>query len=137
MIQETIIGDLRKRRYELVSVAEPDLCSDDPSRKLVRHMFGAIAEYEKCMIVLKLRCARQRKRVQSGRCEGAKPYGHTIEESQVLDRMREMRCGGMAVDTIAETLNGEGVRTRSGGSWYGATVNKIIKRESPKFLVCA
>jgi DNA invertase Pin-like site-specific DNA recombinase len=58
MVQETILGDLRKRGLELVSVAEPDLCSDDPSRKLVRQMFGAIAEYERAMIVLKLRGAR-------------------------------------------------------------------------------
>jgi DNA invertase Pin-like site-specific DNA recombinase len=136
MVQETIIGDLRKRGYELVSVAEPDLCSDDPSRVLVRQMFGAIAQYEKSMVVLKLRGARQRMR-QSGRCEGVKPYGHTTAESQVLDRMRELRRGGMAVDTIAETLNGEGVKTRSGGSWYGATVNKIIKREPSQLAVCA
>src|SRR5690349_10559244 len=31
MVQETIIGDLRKSGFELVSVCEPDLCSDDPS----------------------------------------------------------------------------------------------------------
>jgi DNA invertase Pin-like site-specific DNA recombinase len=129
MVQETIIGDLRKRRYELVSVAEPDLCSDDPSRKLVRQMFGAIAEYEKSMVVLKLRGARQRMRVRTGRCEGIKPYGHTAEESQILGRMRKLRSGGMAVDTIAQTLNDDGIRTRSGGDWYGATVNKIVKRE--------
>lgn len=128
MVQETIIGDLRKRRFELVSVAEPDLCSDDPSRKLVRQMFGAIAEYEKSMVVLKLRGARQRMRVRTGRCEGIKPYGHTAAEGQVLGRMREMRASRMAVDTIAETLNRDGIKTRSGGNWYGATVNKILKR---------
>jgi DNA invertase Pin-like site-specific DNA recombinase len=137
MIQETIIGDLRKRGYELVSVSEPDLCSTDPSRVLVRQMFGAIAQYEKSMIVLKLRGARQRKKVENGRCEGVKPYGHTTAERQVLERMRELRRCGMAVDTIAETLNREAVKTRSGGSWYGATVNKIIKRESPQFVLCA
>jgi hypothetical protein len=38
-MQETIIGDLRKLGIELVSVAEPDLCSDDPRRKLVRQIF--------------------------------------------------------------------------------------------------
>ena len=33
----------------------PDLLSGDPTRKFIRHMFGAIAEYEKDMIVFKLR----------------------------------------------------------------------------------
>jgi len=32
MVQETIIRDLRQKVFEIVSVAEPDLCSDDPSR---------------------------------------------------------------------------------------------------------
>ncbi len=83
MVQETIIGDLRKRGIELVSVAEPDLCSDDPSRKLVRQIFGAISEYEKAMIVLKLRGARQRMKARTGRCEGMKPYGEgSIEGHQ-------------------------------------------------------
>jgi hypothetical protein len=46
--------------------AEPDLCIDDPSRKLLRQIFGSIAEYEKTMLVLKLRGARQRKRKATG-----------------------------------------------------------------------
>src|SRR5579862_2304378 len=75
MIQETIIGDLRKNGFELISVAEPDLLQDDPSRKLMRQIFGAIAEYEKTMIVLKLRGARVRTKAKEGRCEGAKPFG--------------------------------------------------------------
>jgi len=36
MVQETIIADLRNDNHELVSVAEHDLCIDDPSRKLKR-----------------------------------------------------------------------------------------------------
>lgn len=56
-------------------MSEPDLLKDDPSRKLMRQIFGAIAEYEKTMIVLKLRGARVRMRARNGRCEGAKPYG--------------------------------------------------------------
>src|SRR6185437_14911957 len=47
MIQETILGDMRKRGITVISVIEPDLCSDDPSRKLMRQIFGAIAEYDK------------------------------------------------------------------------------------------
>jgi DNA invertase Pin-like site-specific DNA recombinase len=43
MVQETIIGDLRKNGFELISVAEPDLLQDDPSWRLMRQIFGAIA----------------------------------------------------------------------------------------------
>ena len=91
MIQEHIIQDLQRRGIALVSVAEPDLCSDDPTRKLMRQIMGAIAEYDKAMVVLKLRGARQRAKAKTGRCEGAKPYGTKAGESDVLDRMRTLR----------------------------------------------
>ena len=129
MIQETIIGDLRKNGFDLVSVSEPDLLQDDPSRKLMRQIFGAIAEYEKTMIVLKLRGARQRMKAKSGRCEGAKPFGDLPGEVAVIDRMKALRASGMGFDKIAEELNAEGVNPRRGLKWYGTSVNKILGRE--------
>src|SRR5215831_17647669 len=74
MVQEYIVADIIKRGLVLLSTAEPDLCSTDPTRVLIRQILGAVAAYDKAMIVLKLRGARERKR-ESGRCEGIKPYG--------------------------------------------------------------
>lgn len=126
MVQETIIGDLRKNGFEIISVAEPDLCSDDPSRKLVRQVFGAIAEYERAMIVLKLRAARQRIRARQGRCEGRKPYGERPGEQEVIARARELAKGGMNYSHIAHQLNAERRPTRAGGRWFPATVRRIL-----------
>ena len=130
MVQETIIGDLRKRGIELVSVAEPDLCSDDPSRKLVRQIFGAISEYEKCMIVLKLRGARQRMKARTGRCEGMIAFGEGRTEKNVVRRILELRAGGLAVDKIATTLNAEDLRPKYGKQWYGSSVSNVLKRNT-------
>lgn len=47
MVQETIIADLRKHGFELVSVAEPDLMANDPARILIQQMMGAVAQCEK------------------------------------------------------------------------------------------
>jgi DNA invertase Pin-like site-specific DNA recombinase len=126
MIQETIIGDLRKNGFDLVSVMEPDLLQDDPSRKLMRQIFGAIAEYEKTMIVLKLRGARLRMRARTGRCEGAKSYGTFPGEKEVIARMQALRATGMGFDRIAAALNSENVHPRRGARWHGLTVNKIL-----------
>lgn len=52
---------------------EPDLCSYDPSRKLVQQIMGCLAEYEKSMIVSKLTGARQRMRAKTGICVGGIP----------------------------------------------------------------
>ena len=130
LVQESIIGDLGKKGFELISVMEPDLLQDDPSRKLMRQIFGAIAEYEKTMIVLKLRGARTRQRSKKGRCEGAKPYGHRDGEPLIRQRMQELRASGMGFDRIAAQLNAEGLPTRSGKQWHGYVVNGILSRDA-------
>jgi DNA invertase Pin-like site-specific DNA recombinase len=115
MVQETIIGDLRKGEFELVSVTEPDLLQDDPTRKLMRQFMGAIAEYEKAMIVAKLRGAR-------------KAYGFYPGEAPVIGRMKELQSAGLGFDRIAEQLNAEGIRPRKGARWWGRGVNNVLGR---------
>lgn len=128
MIQETIIGDLHKRGFEMVSVMEPDLLQDDPSRKLMRQIFGAIAEYDRSMIVAKLRGARQRMKAKEGRCEGRKPYGTFKGESETRARMTELRSSGLSFDAIAAALNQEGIKPRYEGQWQGRVINRILMR---------
>jgi DNA invertase Pin-like site-specific DNA recombinase len=128
MVQETIIGDLRKRGFELVSVTEPDLLQRDPTRVLMRQVFGAIAQYEKAMIVAKLRGARDRVKAKQGRCEGRKPYGYFEGEAETLKRIQELRGEGMGYDRIAERLNAEGHKARTGGRWHGLVINRILSR---------
>jgi DNA invertase Pin-like site-specific DNA recombinase len=130
MVQETIIGDMRKQGFELISVAEPDLCSDDPSRKLVRQVFGAIAEYDRSMIVLKLRAARQRMRAKTGRCEGRKAFGATKAEAATLTKMREFAAQGLNYEEVTAALNTAGLTTQTGSKWYPATVRRTLARKS-------
>ena len=126
MVQETIIADLRKHGFELVSVAEPDLMANDPTRILVRQMMGAVAQYEKSQIVQKLRGARMRKRAKEGRCEGRKPFGFYEGEPEALERIKALRAEGLGFDRIAAKLNAEGVPTRTGKRWHGVVVNRIL-----------
>jgi DNA invertase Pin-like site-specific DNA recombinase len=129
MIQESIIADMKRHGFEIVSVAEPDLCSDDPSRTLMRQMLGAFAQYERAIIVQKLRGARQRSRAKNGRCEGRKPYGTRPGENEVIERMKGLRTSGMAVDKIADTLNEECTKPRAGERWYATSVYRVLKAE--------
>jgi DNA invertase Pin-like site-specific DNA recombinase len=128
MVQESILHDLKRHGFELVSVAEPDLCSDDPSRKLMRQIMGAFHEYEKQMIVVKLKAARQRTRLKLGSCEGRKPYGAYPGEAETLKRIVELDASGETTTAIANRLRAEGRKTRSGGDWLQPTVSKILKR---------
>src|ERR1700678_3537493 len=63
MVQEHIVQDCQAKDIEIISVMEPDLCVDDPTRKLLRGVMGLISEYDKTMIVLKLKAARDRQRI--------------------------------------------------------------------------
>jgi DNA invertase Pin-like site-specific DNA recombinase len=127
MVQENIIADLRKRGFDLISVAEPDLCSNDPSRVLMRQIFGSIAQYDRAMTVAKLKGARERMRASTGRCEGRKPYGARPGESEIIHRMKSLREAGMAVDKIAAMLNDERAKPRAGQQWYSTSVYRILK----------
>jgi DNA invertase Pin-like site-specific DNA recombinase len=132
MVQETIIADFRKRGVKIISAHEPDLCGDDPTRKFFRQVMGALAEYDKGMLVLKLRGARQRIKARTGRCEGSKPFGASDGHRTTIDRILSLRTSGMAVDTIAETLNAEGIGSKRGGRWYGSSVRNVLLREQGK-----
>jgi DNA invertase Pin-like site-specific DNA recombinase len=129
MIQEHILQDLSRRGITLISVAEPDLCSDDPSRKLMRQIMGAIAEYDKAVTVLKLRGARQRQRASAGRCEGAKPYGTLAGEADTLQRIQAMRAAGQSFQAITATLNAERITPRRGLRWHPYAVSRIAERK--------
>jgi DNA invertase Pin-like site-specific DNA recombinase len=131
MVQESILHDLKRNGFELVSVAEPDLCGDDASRKCMRQIMGAFHEYEKQMLVVKLRGARLRTKQKTGSCEGRKPYGSYPGETETLKRMKELSVSGMSATEIAATLRAEGRKTRSGSDWLQPTVSKILNREKP------
>ena len=126
IIQESVIADFREKDVGLISALEgADLLDNDPTRKLVRQVLGAIAEYKKALLVAKLRVARQRKKIKSGKCEGRKPYKEAAPETVALIRkLRRKPRGGKrkTYREIADHLNSEGVSTLNGQPWSLQTV---------------
>ena len=132
MVQEAIIRDFQASGFDLISATEgPDLLASDPTRTLIRQVFGAIAEYDKSMTVLKLRAARERKRAKAGKCEGRKSIKETAPEVlREIKRLRRKRRDSprRTYGEIAEELNRQGYRTVSGKPWTAANVQKICHR---------
>jgi len=79
MLQENMLATVQVLGGDLVSIDEPDLCNGDPTRTLFRHIKGAISEYEKAMIVARLRAGRRKKARQGGYPGGWVPYGYKLE----------------------------------------------------------
>jgi hypothetical protein len=75
MAQELGITLLISRAVRLLMASGDDLtASDDPTRKMMRQIGSAFAEYEKARLVSKLRHARERVRNEKGKCEGRKAH---------------------------------------------------------------
>jgi DNA invertase Pin-like site-specific DNA recombinase len=129
LIQETIIGDMQRHGYTLVSTMEPDLCSTDPSRVFIRQVFGALAQYDRATLTAKMAAAKVRKRKADPTwSEGKKPFGILEGEAETLALMRSYRADGWTFQRIATVLNQEGKLSRSGKSWAVGTVAKILAR---------
>lgn len=134
MIQEHIILDLRRRKVDLISVAdaEAQLCIDDPGRKLLRQIMGAISEYDRAMITAKLAAARKRKKDETGRCEGQKPYGAKPGEESGLLLMQRLRESCKSYQAIAVDMDQSQHKTRNGKPWRATSICRILARDHAK-----
>lgn len=136
MVGEVILGQFRDLNVRVIAVdSGTDLTAhnDDPTRTLIRQVLGAVAQFEKSVMVSKLRAARERARIRHGSCEGRKPFGKNPEEKKTLIRMKQLRrivnetCR-LSYAKIADILNDEGHQTRHGRPWVSGTIRKILKR---------
>jgi DNA invertase Pin-like site-specific DNA recombinase len=132
MVQESIITDALKYRSTIVSTMEPDLCSNDPSRKFIRQVLGAMAEYERAMISYRMKSARDRIRAATGRCEGRKRYGYYPGETTTIAVVLMLRGQGMNLSSIADYLNRNNVPTRMHRKWSPWMVDLILRREGTR-----
>jgi len=141
MVQEVIIQQLRDASVRVVAAdsgTDLTVADDDPTRKLIRQVLGAVSEFEKSVLVLKLRAARERIRRVRGRCEGAKSYGTYPGEGAIVERMRQLRrkpakAKRASLADIAETLNEQGFRNRAGREWSSRMVWHVLNQSpTPK-----
>ncbi|GAB6126451.1 recombinase family protein [Humidesulfovibrio idahonensis] len=135
MVQEVILGDFQQRGISFVSAAEgSDLLEGNPTRKLVRQVLGAIAEYDKAMLVLKLKVARERKRARTGKCEGRKGYADTEEGRAIIREVKRLRrkkpgCKAMSYEQIATSLNLAGWMTLTGRAFSRSGVEGLLRTQ--------
>jgi DNA invertase Pin-like site-specific DNA recombinase len=137
MVQEILLAEFRKRDVVVIEAdGGNDLTvgSTDPTATLIRQVLGAVSQFEKSVLVLKLRAARQRTKRTTGKCEGRKAYGELPGETEIVERIRQLRRKPVLGDrlsfaAIAKVLNADGVPTRSGGQWRPSTIGQILGRD--------
>ncbi len=142
VLQEQLLADVRRMGAELfsTSAAEAGYLTDDPddpSRKLIRQVLGAVNEYERAMISLRLRSGRRRKADNGGFAYGAPPYGYHVQAGELVPdereqaavvRMRTLRAEGGSYRQIAARLTAEGHAPKRGTTWQPMTIRQILSR---------
>jgi DNA invertase Pin-like site-specific DNA recombinase len=144
MVQERILSDWQSRGWTVLSTKEPDLNGNDPTRKFIRQVLGAVNEYDRAMIIARLKAGRISKASLGGHAVGAVPLGYKIDNSgskpvrivdddeaeivRTIHRLREQRWSYQA---IADQLNESGVPPRKSDLWGKTSVRAIYV--NPKY----
>lgn len=144
LVQEHLMSDVWTSGGEVYSTAtdENNLRDDpdDPSRKLIRRMLGAVVEYDREMTLLRLRNGRKAKARSGGYAYGSPPFGwvavngmlrRSKSEQDTLARMLAMAADGTPTRAIADTLNAAGLPTKRGGEWSSATIARALRTNTP------
>jgi len=120
LLSEQLLLNFQRHNVLPISIEEPDLDSQDPSRILFRQMKGMLSEYEKSMITVRMSAGRIKKVETGGGFAGGNVafgyrasgdgYVHVEEELAVVREIyrlrRKPRYGKrMAYQRIADHLN--------------------------------
>jgi len=138
MAQELGILALEKLGVRLITANGDELTNtDDPSKKMMRQIAGAFAEFEKARLVSKLKGARERKRAESkrvtidgkGKCEGRKNLG---ERSPELASAARALNDGRSLRNIAAALANQGFVTPNGKNYSASAVKGMLGEQGSK-----
>jgi len=132
MVQEVGYAMLKERGIEIIAADSPASFLDDtPTAKLIRQILGAVAEFEKAMTVAKLRAARDRKRADTGRCEGRKSHAESnpelVHEAKRL-RRRSLKGRQKALREISAMLSTRGFVNGKGQPFSPSSIKSMTEK---------
>ena len=123
---------LRKLGVTLIPATAPDFFLEDtPTAVLVRQALGAIAQFDKATVVAKLKAARDRKRVERGKCGGRKSYVERNPEMVKLARelhRPDLERRPVSLRKVAADLADRGFVTPSGKLYSASAIASMIGR---------
>ena len=120
---------LRGRGIELVPVDAPSYFTDpSPTAELVRQILGAVSQFEKAALVGKLRHARDRKRAETGRCEGRRPVDQVVvAQARRLARKSPKTGKARSLRAIAGELAALGYLGPNGQPYHAGSIAHMLK----------
>jgi len=135
-VQESLLIYLASKDVTLISASTEENVTEaiqgDPMKVALIQIQGVFAQLEKNLLVKKLRMAREHKREREGKCEGRKSYAEANPEViREIKRLRRKPRGDgsrrMTFKQVAEELNRQGFKTRTGKPFTGHIVQNILQ----------
>lgn len=144
-VQMQLLAYLISKGLTLISASTGDdvtaAVADDPMRRAMVQMQGIFSELDKNLLVRKLRKGRQKRRDETGKCEGRPFFGQKPGEAETLERIRELyrKPHGhprRSLQEICDILNRDlekyptRIRRKDGTirPWSKGTLHVIIRR---------
>ncbi|MBZ9724868.1 recombinase family protein [Mesorhizobium sp. CO1-1-11] len=139
IVQETGYEMLKARGIDLIAVDSPEsFVADTPTANLIRQVLGAVAEFEKAMLVEKLRGARERKRKATGRKVGGRKNYAEIdggpEMIALAKKLHRYPVNGRrrTLGEIAEALENEGLVSSTGTRYTPTAISRMLAAKGSK-----
>jgi len=128
MVQMVGHAILKSRGIELVPVDAPTHFTDpSPTAVLIQQILGAVSQFEKAMLVAKLRHAREAKRDATGRCEGRKPVPEeVVAEARRLARRSPKTGKKRSLRAISGELAALGHLAPSGAAYTASSIRHML-----------
>jgi DNA invertase Pin-like site-specific DNA recombinase len=127
IVQETGYQMLKDQGIAVVAVDSPDsFVSDTPTAVLVRQILGAVRQFQKTELVLKLRGARNRKRRETGRCEGNPAWVKTVPEAAIT-AARAAKARDLTLREIGAELASAGFLNANGKPYAAQSVKRMLR----------
>jgi DNA invertase Pin-like site-specific DNA recombinase len=119
---------LKSKGITLIPVNAPSHFEDEtPTATMVRSILGAVSQFEKEALVLKLRKARDRKSAAIGRrCEGNPAWLPVTADVRSI--AHDMRRDGASLLAISRALDLQGMRAPSGQPYSASSIKAMLKR---------
>jgi DNA invertase Pin-like site-specific DNA recombinase len=126
MVQEVGYAMLKGRGIELIAADRPDAFLDDtPTSVMIRQILGSVSQFEKAMLVSKLRGARERKKAITGKCGGRK--SHAEKHPGVVALAKQLHCEKMSLREIATELFADGHAGKNGKPFTPQSIANMLE----------
>ena len=119
---------LKAKGIALIPVDAPEHFTEEtPTAVMVRNILGAVSQFEKAVLVERMRKGRDRKRATTGRCEGrpAVPV-NVVKQARRLARKSPRSGRSRSLREIAAELAALGMTGPSGKPYGAESVKRML-----------